>query len=186
MKEKKKKVLVLALLLLAIAGVAGYGVYSYFWTKGEFSASDNVQVATFDVSFSNGKSEGFISTPASINLSCPNVSGNESVTCTGSARITNNGGTSVVVEILNEDGINESSNNMSGTVYDPEFDWTTATLAPGESKDLDVTVDVTINSNNFDSDTAIESTSGEGDSYGYGGYLNLKARFDIKATQVHN
>ena len=184
-KEKKKKVLILVLLLLAVAGVAGYGVYSYFWTKGDFSASGEVQVATFNVGFNNGSNESFISTPGNISISCPDSSGNGEVTCTGSATVVNNGGTSVVVEVLNGHASNYSSNYMYGTVNNPDFDWETVTLAPGQSKTLNVEVDVTSISNDFDSSTAYEASeaiqSGQ-----YGGYLSLEVSFDLKATQVHN
>lgn len=184
MKEKKKKVLVLALLLLAVAGVAGYGVYSYFWTKGEFTASGDVQVATFDVN-TDLTDGGFISNPGKISVSCPDTNGNGSVTCTGSATITNSGGTSVVVEILNGHASNEGHKYMNGTVNNPDFDWETVTLAAGESKTLNVDVDVTSISNDFDSDTSYEA-SDPIESGQYGGYISLTVDFDIKATQVHN
>ena len=183
-KEKKKKALVLVLLLLAVAGIAGYGVYSYFWTKGSMSASGDVQVATFDVN-TDLDSNGFIANGGKISLTCPDSNGNGYETCTGSATITNSGGTSVDVEVLNAQSSKHGTKYMDGTVNSPSFNWTTTTLAPGESKTLEVSVDVTSISNDFDSNTDYESTSGIQQGQ-YGGYLAMTVSFDLKATQVHD
>lgn len=181
-KDNKKKLLVLVLLLFAVVGIAGYGVYSYFWTQGEFTGSDDIEIASFDVNV-DAYSNDFIGRGNYMNLTCEDTDGSGSATCSGSAEITNRGGTSVVVDVLNGSSAEDGSKYMSGTLSSPSFNWTSTTLAPGESKTLNVEVTLSNITNDFDSDTAFESDSGIQGSYE--GYYKIAFNFDLKATQVH-
>ena len=119
---------------------------------------------------------------------CEHTNGSDSATCTGSTVITNSGGTSATVDVLNASSSKEGSQYMDGTLSAPSFNWTSTTLAPGENTTLNVSVRLSDVSNDFDSDTAIESYNGveaSGENY-YDGYVGVRVYFDLKATQVHN
>ncbi len=177
--NKKKKILVIALLLFAIIGVAGYGVYSYYWTQGSFGTSSSGSNAVYlNGSFNPHTSDNgsyILGYGGSIELTCSEPDSNKEVTCTGSTTIVNDGSTAVDVEVLNPTyyGYNYVSNN-----YTPTFNWTSKRIEAGSSAELTVTAVSTLEDGEtessaeyVDSPVTITPTMG--------------VEFSLKATQVH-
>ena len=100
-KNNKKRLAILILLLVALVGVTGYGVYSYYYTQGSFNtqeasdeSSDNVIRITGEfnpiVDGTGDSSSGneFLGRGGSIDLDCPDSSGgHERIKCT--AKVSN-------------------------------------------------------------------------------------------------
>ena len=144
-KEKRNnmKIIALVLLLFVAIGVTGYGTYSYFYTNGSFSGNSEVSIASFDPQFSEGGD--FLGHGGSITLSCPNSEyGDETITCTGTLDIYNNGNTAITVATSNEEvNINTlSTDAVSVSTGDPTFTWTDTTIDPSTTETLTVTVPV--------------------------------------------
>ncbi len=187
-KKDKKKLLVLVLLLFVAIGLTGYGVYSYYWTQGDFEGNSNtVTVASFDPRVTISGGSNFLGSGGGLSITCPNTeTGTGTITCTGNLTVSNDGGTSVYVDVLDATahdavGYNGGTNgdDLSGDFSTPSLSWESATLAPGESKELTISVDVALTSD-FGSSEAVErSESFEGADIG--SYVSLR----LKATQVH-
>ena len=190
-KKDKKKSLILVLLLFAVIGLAGYGVYSYFWTDGDFSGqSDTVEVASFDprIGYSDGN---FVGDGGSLTLICDDSeSGSGTVTCTGAVDVYNNGGTDITVEV-DENEVSTDTNeihvdNGEVTVGTPTFSWSNTTITPNSSETLTVTVPVDVDSD-FASGTPIERNEPYNDDTGngYDDEFSVTVSFRIIATQAH-
>ena len=179
-KQNKKKSLILVLLLFVLVGIAGYGVYSYFYTSGSYSASDDVSIAAFDPEI-NGD---FLGNGGTLTLTCPSdEDGSGTVECTGSLTVSNNGDTAITVATSNASvHLDElSHDNVTATAGTPVFAWegNSTTIEAGNTKTLDVTVPVSLSSN---------FASGEGysrDSEYTGEAIGVTVSFQITATQVH-
>lgn len=191
-KKDKKKSLILVLLLFTVIGLAGYGVYSYFWTQGGFSGqSDTVEVASFDPRI--GYSEGnFVGDGGSLTLICgDSESGSGTVTCTGEVDVYNNGGTDITVEV-DENEVSTSTNEISVdngkvTVGTPTFIWSETTITPNSSQTLTITVPVEVDSD-FASGSPIRRNEPYNDDTGNGNYddaFSVTVSFRIIATQAH-
>ena len=193
-KKDKKKILVLGLLLFAVVGLAGYGVYSYYFTRGSFDTesasdedSDNVIRITgeFEPIFDGGASSSyFIGQGGSFELYCPReTSGNETIRCTASPSVVNEGTTSIRVEVYDgSSSVSTQSGDDYVTAGNPSFDWynNTAIIGPGESKTLNISVDVYVGD---------RSMSGDGVEVNepvYSDELSANTTFKIKATQINN
>lgn len=191
-KKDKKKSLILVLLLFTVIGLAGYGVYSYFWTDGGFSGeSDTVEVASFDPRI--GSSEGnFVGDGGSLTLICgDSESGSGTVTCTGAVDVYNNGGTDITVAVdedtVSADKTNIHVDNGEVTVGTPTFSWSNTTISPNSSETLTITVPVDVDSD-FASGTPIERNEPYNDDTGSGNYddeFAVTVSFRIIATQAH-
>lgn len=197
-KKDKKKLLVLALFLFAIVGFAGYGVYSYYFTQGSFdSDSDTIQVASFDPeTVINGSSSEFLGNGGTVSLDCGGSSGyyhsngKETITCTGSVEVHNNGGTDIDVEYFEtSSGVNGSGMSLSADTSNLKFDWSnsydssTTRISAGSSDTLNISVDVVVDNgatNGMDNENAEEVSSPI-----YGGEFSVDVDFRLKATQVH-
>ena len=186
-KKDKKKLFVLILFLFAIIALAGYGVYSYFWTEGNFSGtSDTVQISSFDPQTSVN---GFVGSGGSVTLTCPSTANSgDTVNCTGEVSVYNNGDTGITVSTSDESAeVNESSykdyeagdSSENVTTGTPTFQWSNTTIAANSSENLTITVPVTISSA-FTSDTAVEKSNAY-----KGGSYEVEVYFNLKATQVH-
>lgn len=187
-KQDKKKLLILVLLLFAVVGLAGYGVYSYYWTQSTLSGNSNdVTIAAFDPEVS--VTSGFLGDGGEITLVCPDSStGEGTVTCTGELQVTNNGGTAITVSTSNPNVTVSpfNGNGASASAGTPSFSWSNTTIATGTSETLTISVPVYISSD-FASDEAVYRSS-EYDSNGSGDYedsLEVKVGFKITASQVH-
>ncbi len=185
-KKDKKKLIVIALFLFAVISLGGYGVYSYFFTEGEFDGTSNqVSIASFDPRTSIN-SDSFLGDGGSVDISCPSYyTGTTNYECTGSISISNNGGTDIEVEVLDAGSgytthrVNENI-AFDATASSPEFGWTTKRISAGSSEQLYITIPVTISSD-FDSDSAVETNS----PYNGGDWVSVTTSFKLKATQVH-
>lgn len=178
--NNKKKLIILALLLFMIIGITGYGVYSYFYTSGNYSASKNVSVASF-----NPEVDGdFLGDGGTLSLSCPSSeTGSGTVECTGTLTVSNNGETDITVTtsnaVVNLDPLSED--NVTATAGTPSFEWDDDdnTIYGGNSKVLTVTVPVYLSSDFADSDGHSRDSEYEGEAIG------VTVSFKITATQVH-
>ena len=146
MNNKKKKLIFLALLLFVAIGFAGYGVYSYYYTTGEFgsgnSGDNNLYLSgSFDpevTEYSDGSHKQFISSHGgSFFLNCSDVDSNNQTTCSGSLYIYNDGSTSMSLSVSNlEAYFNGSSVDDSQVSYS----LSDSTVSSGSDTTLTVTV----------------------------------------------
>ena len=190
-KEKnKKKTIILVLLLFAVVGIAGYGVYSYFWTEGSFDgySSSTISVASFDPQVNVA---GFVGEGGTVTLTCPDSeTGNETIECTGTVTVTNNGGSDITVSashgVPTVTPINHDS--ASATAGTPTFDWSSTTISSGYSSELTITVPVTITSD-FGSSSSVETNQPyhiDDETKSAPDAFEVKVAFDITAAQVHD
>ena len=189
-KKDRKKLLVLVLLLFAVVGTVGYGVYSYYWTQGNYeneTSSGSGDDATiylngkFDPEIENGS---FLSDGQTIELTCPESGGKGTVTCTGKVTIVNEGTTKISVETLDGESSVSKDGYIDVTAKETSFTWTSETINAGSSETLYVSVDVDVDNgttNGINSSEAEEVTDSVP-----GGSFTVKTSFKIKATQVNN
>lgn len=203
MKKNKKKTLVIALLLFALVGIAGYGVYSYYYTIGtvdtptatsdsdenviNITGSFNPRIADNNASSSSSSSDQFLGQGGSINLNCPEkVGANETFTCTASATVRNSGSTPIRVEY--EDFYpNVSSDNANVSIESSSISWSNTsssytTISAGSSETIYIEVEVkTGNSTSVASDQPELVTEPIAS-----GSLNAYASFRLEARQINN
>lgn len=189
-ENNKKKALILVLLLFAVIGIAGYGVYSYFWTEGNYEGSDTISVVAFDPQTEIDGGSDFLGNGGNIEISCPNTStGIGSVTCTGSLEVSNNGGTAINVEVLEASSVDyNQENGMSITPGTPQFSWTTRSLNPGESATLSIDVPTSIYTD-YGSYSPVQTNEpfiSSSDDPRYSSHAQVQVSFKLKATQVHD
>lgn len=186
-KKDKKKLLVLALFLFAVVGLAGYGVYSYYWTQGSYDADSNtIEVASFDPETTISDSDRFLGEGGSVTLSCPSSSnGKETITCTGSLNVKNKGGTAITVDVLEASATEYSKQgDFTTSVGDPRFNWTSTTISAGESETLTIEVSASVDNG---TQNGLESSEEEYVSQPVpGGSFEVQVDFKLKATQVRN
>lgn len=185
-KSDRKKLFILILLLFVVIGVSGYGAYSYFYTTGEFNASDTVEIASFDPEVSGD----FLGHGGSIILTCPDSGlGNETVQCTGELEVTNYGGTNIVLSI--PEGATASVNQyykdaVQATAGTPSFSWGSGTtLSPDQSSTLTVTVPVTLSSCFGDFERACQRSEPYNEYEDEKEKVEVTVSFKVKAEQAH-
>lgn len=184
-----KKKIVVVLLLFAISALVGYGVYSYYWTEGSFSGKGStIEIAAFDPQTTIDNDSDFLGHGGSLHISCPDSTyGNESMSCSGSVLVSNNGDTAITVEVLDAESGAYDVNVSEGSSFEidtstPSFGWTSTTINAGESTTLSITVPFTVSSD-YGSDVAVDAgSSAEHD----GDAIGISTSFKLKATQVHN
>ena len=190
--KNKKKFLALFIFLFALAGVIGYGVYSYYWTDGTVSSNtEQITLSSFNPTFSIDGNHQFIhSENGQITLSCPSTStGSELVECTGTVDVYNDGDTYITLSVDTSDSEittysqYSSSKGISHSVSSVDYYWDDSTLAPGESARLTITAYVDI-----DNGTNYGSGGSEAEyvtSAVEGANIDVTASLKIVATQVH-
>jgi len=181
-KNNKKKLLIIFLFLFALVGVVGYGVYSYYFTKGEVqSNSDSIEVLSFNPEVSDSEGTRFLADGGSLELECPDSTrGGETLTCTGTLTVTNNGGTDIYLS-LDDISTNVSKDGyIEASAGDASFEWEDETLAPGESTTLTISVPVTAGTSGGASSDPVEVYNSV-----QGGSVSVTANFKIIATQSH-
>lgn len=202
-KRDKKKVLVLGLLLFAVVGLAGYGVYSYYYTMGTIDTSEatsdtdqnvinitgsfNPRIEDNNASSGSSSSDQFLGQGGSINLNCPEkVGANETFTCTASATVRNSGSTPIRVSY--EDFYpNVSSSDATVSVVSSSISWSNTsssytTISSGSSETIYIEVEVkTGNSTSVASDQPELVTEPIAS-----GSLSAYASFRLEAEQVNN
>ena len=179
-KNNKKKLLIIFLFLFALVGVVGYGVYSYYFTKGEVqSNSDSIEVLAFDPRINTTSGDSFLGSGGSVELDCPDSTrGGETLTCTGTLTVTNNGGTDIYLS-LDDISTDVSTNGyIEASAGDASFEWEDDTLAPGESTTLTISVPVTAGNSGGASSDPVEVYDTV-----QGGSVSVIANFKIIATQ---
>lgn len=181
-KRNKKKLIILVLLLFIIIGISGYGAYSYFYTSGSFSGSDEVTINSFDPQITINND--FVGNGGSVTLTCPNSeTGNETIECTGSIGVLNNGGSAITVSTSNVvaslDAI--SSDAVSATAGTPTFSWSNTTIEAGSTETATITVPV-----DLDSYFGSSGSSSYRSSAYTGEAIEVTVTFDLTATQVHD
>ena len=190
--KNKKKFLALFIFLFALAGVIGYGVYSYYWTDGTVTSNtEQITISSFNPTFSIDGDHKFIhSENGQITLSCPSTStGSELVQCTGTVDVYNDGDTYITLSVDTSDSEitsysqYSSSKGISHSVSSVDYYWSDSTLAPGSSATLTITAYVDI-----DNGTNYGSGGSEAEyvtSAVEGANIDVTASLKIVATQVH-
>lgn len=184
MKNKKKMLLAL-LIVFALVGIVGYGVYSYYWTRGTVTGSSSVNIHSFNPQIYANEGWKFLGEGGTIYLSCPDgavLGSNEDdyVDCTAELQIENEGSTAVTLEVEDAEG-SVRKDYWEGTV-EPVFSWTTKTIDANSSTTLVITARVRIDreaqygSENVDGD-AVYVTSA------VGGYSAPSVTFKLKASE---
>lgn len=189
-KNNKKKFLGVFLFLFALAGVVGYGAYSYYWTDGSVSSNtESIEVASFNPTlYVNGEHTFLhIGDESGITLDCPSTSnGVEVVTCTGTVEVYNNGDTDIILSVDTDDSeisTHQESGSVNTNVTDVTYSWSSTSVSPGSYSTLTVTAYI-----DFDNGT---SGGFDGDSAEYvlyavsGGTTEVTANVVIIATQAH-
>lgn len=200
MQNKKKMLLVIALLLVALFGVTGYGAYSYYATQGSFetedaSSEDSENVIRITGTFkptvdgvggpsgSSSSGNSFLGNGGTLYLTCPETSsGHETITCTTSVLVKNEGTTGIYVDV--EDVSSNASTeygSVTASAEEPEFNWTEAYISDGSSRQLNISVDVNVGSSNEVSDDTEEIVYEPVE----GGEIKASVSFKIGVTQEH-
>ena len=191
-KNNKKKLLIIFLFVFAIVGVVGYGAYSYYYTTGNMETnSDTIYISSFNPTTYNGMFLGDGGDGSTVaELDCPDqyAGGNDTVYCTASTTVHNDGDTTFTLNVSNISVNDEMSNQSGGTVGytigTPTTSWSQSTVDPSESGDLTITVPIT-----FDNNTSNSAQSSEAEYVSEpvaGGQLDLTVSYSITATQVHD
>ena len=181
-KRNKKKMLIIALFLFAVVGIAGYGVYSYYWTEGDFSAgADRIYITSFNprVYVSNGDS--FLGDGGSVSLDCPDpeYSGTgtgTTITCTADLVVTNSGEVPFDLEVLNQNG--ERDLEFEYSWEDSEEHNGVITLHDSDTLHIEKEVDL---GTYVYSSNPVEATGPSSNSY-----VDVTVDFKLRATQVHD
>jgi len=200
MENKKKKLIVILLLLFAVIGVAGYGVYSYYYTFGEMETEeadseydDNV-ISITDVfkpwvSQDSGMSD-FLGKGGTIDLSCPgNISRNQKITCEATVHVENKGTTPISVS-YSDVYANASSNDVSTSVVSRSLSWaspdyydsSTTTISANSSTELYIEVEVNVGDGEYSSSDEAQFVTAPVAS----GSLSAYVGFRLDATQNHD
>ena len=201
MENKKKKLIVILLLLFAVIGVAGYGVYSYYYTFGEMKTEeadseydDNV-ISITDVfkpwvSQDSGMSD-FLGKGGTIDLSCPgNISRNQKITCEATVHVENKGTTPIRVS-YSDVFANASSEDVSTSVASSSLSWTnpddgydssTTTISANSSTELHIEVEVNVGDGEYSSSDEAQFVTAPVAS----GSLRAYVGFRLDATQNQN
>ncbi len=197
-KKDRKKLLVIALFLFAVIGLTGYGAYSYYATQGSFdteraTSEDDDNVIRITGSFNpvvdgtadSNSGNGFLGEGGTIDLDCPETSGgHETITCTASVQVRNEGSTGITVEV--EDGsssANVESGNITVSAENPSFNWSEnrTTISAGQSETLGISVDVNVGSSSEvsdDNEVLVDTPVA-------GGEIKASVSFRLVATQNH-
>lgn len=200
MQNKKKMLLVIALLLVALFGVTGYGAYSYYATQGSFetedaSSEDSENVIRITGTFkptvdgvggpsgSSSSGNSFLGNGGTLYLTCPETSsGHETITCTTSVTVKNEGTTGIYVDV--EDASSDTNveyGSVTASAEEPEFNWNETYISAGSSRQLNISVDVNVGSSNEVSDDTEEIVYGPVE----GGEIKASVSFKIGVTQEH-
>lgn len=186
MENKKKKTLILVLLLFAAIGIAGYGVYSYYFTQGEFGDertdaehdSNTIHLnGSFDPEttyYQDGENKTFLGNGNSIDLSCDEVDENFNTTCTGNLYIYNDGSTSIDVEIDDP----QISSDLDISYDEPSFNWTNTTISSGNRSTLTVITNIHVNIGTENSEAQEVNSPVEPNG-------QVRINYKLKATQSH-
>ena len=193
-KKDKKKLILVLLLLVALVGVTGYGVYSYYYTQGtvkneDQSDDENVIRITgeFDPEVDGGgdssSGNGFLGNGGTLSLTCPSTApGHGRITCTGSITVRNEGTTPIYVSVYSASADTEVTNgNVALYAGEPSFDWENGKtlIQPGYSETLNVSVDVSVGSND-----SIDTDQGQlVDAPVSAGDFKATVSFTLKASQ---
>lgn len=166
MENKKKKWVIAALLLFVVIGIAGYGVYSYYYTEGtmnteEATSEDDDNVIRITGSFKPKVSQDsgineFLGNGGTIDLSCDDnyVGVNEKTNCYATVHVYNEGTTPIRVSYrdvyANATPSGTSASVSTGT---PSLRWSGSnnsytTIDAGSSTDLYIDVDVMVGDSN--------------------------------------
>ena len=196
---KNKKKIILVLFLICVFGIAGYGVYSYYFVTGTFSNSTYVDIGSFDPrTVIDDDNDSFLGSGGEILINCPKLqTGNESIDCVGSITVRNDGSGPITVEVLDVTAGTGQSYSEGGeepeesdiVASDPIFNWTTKTLAAGETAILNITVPTTVTLDYGSSDPVLydgnfDPPSEEENSGTVVGQMAITLK--LKATQVIN
>ena len=198
-KKDKKRLIIILLLLVALVGVTGYGVYSYYYTQGTFDTEDAtddddenvIRITgefnpTLDGMGSSNSGSAFLGNGGSVSLECPDsTTGHETITCTTSVTVRNEGTTSIDVEVLDGNSSASSSNNISVSAENPTYNWgedDATTISAGSSETLTISVDVNVGSDDTVGSSEAQLVTSPVES----GTLTASVSFRLKATQENN
>lgn len=189
-KNNKKKLLIIFLFLFALAGAVGYGVYSYYYTRGNMKTNtDTIYISSFNPTTYNGTFLGDGGEGGNIaELNCPveYAGGNDEVICVATTTVHNDGDTSFTLDVSDITVQDELSDRVAGdvnyTIGTPTYSWEKTTVSSSESSELTISVPVTFNNGEGSSDS---SSAEYVSSPVAGGALELSVSYKITATQTH-
>lgn len=193
-KKNMKKIIIVVLFLFTIIGLVGYGVYSYYYTTGTFTTSASVSIGVFDPQTIIDGNSDFLGAGGTLKLVCPplETGTEESIDCTGSITVKNNGSGNISIEVYDASGfgtVDYSSGNgpmsLDSENITTGFNWTTKTLTPNETAVLTATVSVPLEIV-YGSDEPEEWAGEETGEISSTGTAKVDVSFKLKASQVYN
>ena len=182
MKEKnnKRKILII-LLLFAIVSMIGYGVYSYYWTEGNFKSEAQIISYGFNPTFYDGMDEdgytfigdGYISQSLH-SYTCYVDTRDDTIYHCSQGQLVNNQGTSpVIFEAIDISVTKEDDANLA-TISNITNNGQQV-IQPGDTGYVSANADLIIN----DSGQEVTEPVYDGD------FVKIKFEYKIKATEVH-
>lgn len=192
-----KKKAILFLLIFSVLLLVGFGVYSYFYSNGDFYGGVDVSIRYFDPEVD----DEFIYNANSINLKCyygslpgefsddyfdsvTEISYIETVHCFTEVEIKNNGVTDISLQVSDPSAFEYSMSGVYVDFSNISFSWNSKILSPGETTNLRATFDAVVTPDFFSNEEiSVYDKIGSSDNIGS---VDLNASFKLKATEVHN
>ena len=184
MKEKKikKKLLFIGLFIFAIVGIAGYGVYSYYWAEGNVTVnSPSIVINKFNPSTNYQSEDIFIGDGIEsydvVDYLCENIDyKGKKYHCTTDIAISNLGDKTVVVEVTDLRLVKEYDDYNNATIKNLTSS-DSIELAPGETSSVSVSGDIVFE-DNYDQEHEVSSPI-------YNEDIKVWFEYKIKATETH-
>lgn len=198
-KKSKKKILIIILFLFAVIAIAGYGVYSYYWTEGTFNTnSAQVEILSFNPTASSfgcnsgaTTQEDFLGKGGKLILECGqegasntidenhyDTDGDTTLICRGMLTVCNRGDTQITVEIDENNATTQIINKPTAlniTATRPTFLYNPDGIDKDQCSDIEVTTNVVL-----DGSSPIKVNAPVTDPS-----FDVVASFSIKAIQAH-
>lgn len=185
-KSNKKKIIAIFLFLFALSGIIGFGAYSYYWTQGSYDTDEeSINVIAFDPEVSPYNDNfSFLGNSTSLELECEKnqSNGKETIVCSATADIRNDGNTNITLGIDDEEIVLTAPDGVDVSYSGYSFSLGSYELAPDERTVLTVYVPLSIDNGTADGDGDSEPVQVSAPVAG--GEITVSANFRLIATQV--